>query len=337
MGTDSGNPMAVVPMGSVALVAAPLRLERADTLANRLHEYITVEKAHWMRITTRNSMTDFNKLEKYFARRQFNRAELRQFFVELRQKESAVSYNRCLGLIRGFVRWLYRSEYIKEPLHEFLPNALPIVQKEVVIFTDEQYRKFVREHLWEPYGWAMVCAYHTAFRLKDVCDLMWSEVDLVNQVIRKIPSKTKRRGITVEVPIISGTDLYTWLKRMSEDKDDDVWVCPDLHRRYFAHSGLPHEFTRALRKSGIYGLTFHKLRATFESKLANSGINLGLAAKITGRTNPRSLMRYIKPDPRAVRQAVAHAMELSGKPVVCSSLPVSGDLSGSSLISHDAG
>lgn len=308
-------------VGVSALSRIPVKLERANTLANRAAEYMEVELAGWAPRGLPKVRTELNKLVRYYENREFNRETAIGYGRWLLKNGNIKGFNRAIERARSFFRWLYRMQYIDEPMNEFLPRTMPEPVKEVVTITEEEYLRFVEANRQHPFGWAIVLAYHTAFRLGDVCTLKWSEVDMANQVIRKVPNKTARTGLVVEVPILSGSDLYEWLARMQSDRDpSEEYVCPELWYRYRDQPSLPHEISKRLRKHGI-NATFHDLRKTFESRLANSGINLGLAAKITGRTDPRSLMRYIKPDPDVVRQSVALALELPGRPAVNSSLP----------------
>lgn len=293
----------------------PVRLERANTLSNRVREYIEVEKGHWVQRGKFSLATETRKLELFFAGKEFNRENIMKFCLWMRTNLTPSGYHRCSSINRAFIRWMHRMQYISSPLHEFMPRVPAPPPGEIVIVTDEQYRRFVEEYRSSPYGWAMVLAYHTAFRLGDVCSLRWSEVDLKTQWIRKIPNKTRRNGEKVEVPILSGSDLYEWLDRLSKDKDDPEFVSPELWRRYQSHYGLPSDLSKALRSVGIY-TTFHSLRKTFESRLANSGMNLAVAAKITGRRDPKSLMRYVKPDPEVVRQGVTMALQSGNDPML---------------------
>lgn len=309
-------------MGLLSVAHVPLRPERANTLTNRIQEYLNEELAHWAPEGKYGLRYVFRRFEIYFASRPFTRNEVRQFYVWLRENHTLDTYNRTLRFGKMFIKWLVKMEYIDDPIHLYLPSALPAPVKEIILVSDEEYQRFMRSHQDSVYGWMMVLSYHTSFRLKDACHLAWAEVDMNEQVIRKMPSKTRRRGVMVEVPILSGSDLHTWLIKLSADRDDPVWVCPELVRRYRTHRGLSAHFTYQLRKSGITKATFHSLRRTFESHLANSGVNMALAAKITGRTDTRSLMAYVKPDPDVVREAVANALELPDKVVSCSSPPI---------------
>lgn len=283
-------------LGHTALAVEPVRLEHANTLANRINEFITIGLAHRVQLVIPSVKRHLGALELFFRGRPFNRDGLLLYFTKLNEK--AISddwYNRNISIIGAFLRWSYRNNYIDYPLFHYLPKKRTRLWKEPKIMTEELYRKFIEAFPHRPMTWAVVCGYHTGFRLKDVCYLRWQEVDMERQVITIIPSKTARTGLVVRFPILTNTDLYVWLKRMSENKDDPVFVNPYIRHSYHHNLAFSQDISRAMKQIGFEG-SFHSLRATAESRLANSGMNIAIAAKLTGRTDSKALMRYIKPD-----------------------------------------
>jgi integrase len=138
-------------------------------------------------------------------------------------------------------------------------------------------------------------------------------------MIRCVRIKLKRLGdkAICWIPIITDSDLHVELLKMRQAlatetryEVDEDFVCPELAHRYTGSDSSPQAGQLYNRITKLYpGRSFKTFRSTFASNLANSGMNIGLATKMTGHSDPKSLMIYVRPDPNALREGLEKALE----------------------------
>ncbi len=182
-----------------------------------------------------------------------------------------------------------------------LDNPWPIVRPQVndsergKPFTREQEQAVFKAARTAGNGWHLACmlARHTGLRYSSVARLTWQEVDLVQGVIRHTPSKTKRHGITVIVPLAPA--LAKELKEAREADPAGTHVLP-LHeqaynyRRAKTGPGLFASILTAAKLSDEY--TFHSWRHTFRTRLSEAGVADDLAKRLGGWTEDATAARY---------------------------------------------
>lgn len=217
--------------------------------------------------------------------------------------------------IRRFLRWCWRMGYTKTVWHEYLPKLRSPVFDMPEIIRHEEYLKLRETCVDAEKDWVMVLAYHTGLRLGDCCQLLWSQIDRATQVIQRVPNKNMWKSRKpVYIPYLAGSDLQVlidqrWLTHEDEPNAGKDYVSPAMAMMYVGSGvSVVHQFRRIFDKAGVRGRTFKHFRSTFESRLANSGVNLALASQLTGRSDMRTLLRYVKPDIDCARSAVGKAM-----------------------------
>lgn len=155
---------------------------------------------------------------------------------------------------------------------------------------------------------AIMLGAFAALRIGDAANLTWESVDLAKGELKFIPQKTSRKGKTLIVPIhkrllkhlehLAGTDAAQTSK----------FVCPNLAGREIGgRAGLSAEFVAIMAKANVESVsrkardgrtrkfsskTFHSLRHSFISRLANAGIAVDVRAALAGHANPRETDRY---------------------------------------------
>jgi integrase len=162
---------------------------------------------------------------------------------------------------------------------------------------------------------AILCGYYLGARLTDVTNLTWENVDLAGGVITYEQRKT---GKPVTSPI--HPDLEAHLSKLAGD-NPRACLCPTLQKRSVGgRFGLSQTFTRIMRDAGIdrhqvkgkgkkgrtfSKLSFHSLRHTFTSTLANAGIPVEVRQKLTGHSDPATHQKYTHLELQPLRQAIA--------------------------------
>jgi integrase/recombinase XerD len=198
-------------------------------------------------------------------------------------------------------------------------EALPAVRAERQTFTIEQVRAVLNaaeeagEREW--YG-AILVGFYTGQRLRDVTNLRWSNIDLATGVLRLTQQKTKR---SVTQPL--HPELQDWLLTLSAPDNDREPLFPKLTgRRTGGRYGLSGRFVALMEAAGIVSplardgsegkgrklsaLSFHSLRHTFTSNLANGGVAAEIRQKLTGHSSEDTHRLYTHHEMAPLRRAV---------------------------------
>jgi len=153
---------------------------------------------------------------------------------------------------------------------------------------------------------------YTGQRLMDLARLSWDAIDLTSDpgVIIFTQGKT---GLRVTVPIHSALAEHL----LSIAGDSTGPLCPALSRTpSFGRHGLSKQFIRLMNEAGIdpqpikssknkfSRKSFHGLRHSFTSALANAGIAPDLRMKLTGHSSLEIHKAYSHHELRVLREAV---------------------------------
>jgi len=170
--------------------------------------------------------------------------------------------------------------------------------------------KVAGDHLeWEI---AITAGLYTGLRLADIASLIWSEVDLEKKKTTLIPRKGRRIKKKVTIPM--HPSLHLALLRLPSSDSLDTLLFPSLQpntekRKETADfSFLSKRFNKIVDHAGVDPCiiidpqtghkfrqkSFHSLRSSFNSILAEKGINQELRMILTGHTTKRVNDRYTK-------------------------------------------
>jgi integrase len=190
-------------------------------------------------------------------------------------------------------------------------ESLAVKAEEKGTFTPAQVSKLMRaaEGEWRT---AILLGYCTGARLSDVANMRWDAIDWRNKIIRFTPSKTKR---PITVPLHPQLEREL-LKRAGIGK---ATMFPALAGKGTGgRHGLSGRFAAIMEKAGIEAnrtqgsggrrlsnLTFHSLRHSFNSAMANAGIAQEIRQKLTGHTSAETNKIYTHHELEPLRVAVA--------------------------------
>jgi integrase len=161
----------------------------------------------------------------------------------------------------------------------------------------------------------ILTAFYTGQRLGDCANLRWDQIDLASKIIRFRPGKTGGEIIMPLNPV-----LADYLGRLAKSKAGETFVFPSLAQRNI--SPLSKYFKKIMQRAGIEqrvirerkaesggrcvnALTFHSLRHTFNSILANAGIPEETRMALTGDTTREMNQRYTHRELAIYREAVS--------------------------------
>ena len=191
-------------------------------------------------------------------------------------------------------------------------------------FTPEQVTALLRAADGEWPG-LILMAFYTGARLGDCTNLQWQHIDLISPIktIAFEQGKTGAQLITVIHPV-----LEDYLLSLPAPKSDEAFVFPSLAQRNI--SPLSKHFRKILErahieqrvireksegsKSGrsVFALSFHSLRHSFTSILANAGVPEELRMALTGHKERAVHQRYTHRELQQLQGAIGMLPQVGG-------------------------
>jgi integrase len=185
------------------------------------------------------------------------------------------------------------------------------------VFTPEQVSACVRAAQSTDWKGAILSGFYLGARLSDVCNLRWSNVDIVSDI--KTVRFTPRKGGSSEVVSVIHPVLEDHLLSLPTPKSDDEFLFKSLAQRNA--STLSNWFKAIMQRAqidnhelrtrdsdagrSVSALSFHSLRHSFATTLANNGVSEELRMLLTGHRTREIHQRYSHHDLEALRDAVA--------------------------------
>jgi integrase len=174
----------------------------------------------------------------------------------------------------------------------------------------------------------ILAGYYTGGRLGDLAKLKWSAVDLEGMTIMLTPQKTKRFKQCIQIPIHA--ELGRWLTEAVSRKGTKTDVFPSLcGKAAGGATGLSCQFKRLIENAGIVSRiiarkgekgrsrsshSFHSLRHSFNSAMANVGVSQELRQILTGQASKAVNDRYTHTQLETLRKAVESVPLIPGGP-----------------------
>jgi integrase len=160
----------------------------------------------------------------------------------------------------------------------------------------------------------ILAGFYTGQRLNDLANLRWRDVDLVSEIktLRLETRKTGAEIVTVLHPV-----LEEHLLSLPAPESDEAFLFPSLAQR--SVSPLSREFGKLMEearieqhiirertKSGrsVNALTFHSLRHSFSSILANAGVSEERRMALAGHTSKAIHQKYTHHELERMREAI---------------------------------
>lgn len=228
------------------------------------------------------------------------------------------SANNILTIVRRFLKWLERAGHcqytprntIRTPRVKKEPTSLPITRDEYM-----KLREVAAGHWMD---WVIMLGWYTGMSMSDCMGLRWANVDFEHCVISIRRIKT---GTPSMIPFGPNDELGRALIARHESNPKHTaedFVSPEAGMRLRPNApniGTAGKmaFFHIRKAAGLpKGKSFHGLRHSFVSMLANSGMSTVLASKVSGHLDPRVFSQYVHPDPEVLHREVAEARSKSG-------------------------
>jgi integrase len=176
----------------------------------------------------------------------------------------------------------------------------------------------------------ILAGYYTGGRLSDLARLIWANVDLVEKTISFRQKKTEGKSVRAKLKIPIHPELERYLLSGPISDNPSAAVFPELYGKPgTGRSGLSTQFKRIMEKAGVEAgigrlragkkertfswRSFHSLRHSFISALANSGVSSELRQRLSGHASEEMHAIYTHHELETMRQAVGGIPRLTGK------------------------
>ena len=251
--------------------------------------------------------------------REITPADVRSWRDALKKKGlAAPTVNGAIKVLRMPFKAAHDLGYIE--INPCTKNAVKLLKDEARsvskdVFTPEQIAALIDNAPSEHWKGAILCGYYTGLRLRDVADLEWRAVDLTDLSITVTTQKT---GKDVTVPL--HPQFAAWLLKQTRGIGKAP-VFPSLAGKAGSgKSGLSMAFKRIMERAGIRGrilreatgegrsqssLSFHSLRHSFNSALANADVAQEIRQKLTGHASASMNEVYTHTEIEPLRRAIA--------------------------------
>jgi integrase len=195
------------------------------------------------------------------------------------------------------------------------------------VFTEEQIDALLEAAKGDWVGMILI-GVHTALRLNDAANITWESVTLGDSALIRIqPSKTKKSGKLLTIPVEPGR-LLDWLFSQPQGVGKAP-VFPTLAGKGGGgKSGLSKQFKKIMERAGIVGrvlrqgkgvgrsgasLSYHCLRYTCNSAMANAGVSQEVRQEITGQSTKAINTHYTRISEPTLRDAISKISTPRGK------------------------
>ena len=152
--------------------------------------------------------------------------------------------------------------------------------------TREEWLKLKKE-LPETIYYIVLVALLTGFRMGNVLNLSWEQINLDMRFIELLKQENKGKKV-IRQPI--SDNLYEILQELKPKKSGYLFVNPDTFEPY---KDIRKSFNSALERAGITDFTFHDLRRTFGTWLLQEGVDIRTIQVLLAHSDISTTERYL--------------------------------------------
>lgn len=273
-------------------------------LTTTIESYLNHLKINQKLSTYRRYRSVLTNFRDYFSSKKYLNEVSRGEILEYRdfqatKVESPVTLNTEITMIRAFLYWCTEFKGLREnPAAKIKPRQ--VLQKSPEVYSDDELTRMLKHANATEAAILLTCCY-TGMREQEICFLTWDDVDLKKKIIRV--SAKPEYGFTPK----------TWEEREIEMSDRLVesyrhlpkkarWVFPTVSLKRHAH--IYKIVERVAANAGVKGAHPHKFRATFLTRLLQSGCDIANVQALAGHKSIKTTQRYLGVSTELRREAV---------------------------------
>ena len=214
-----------------------------------------------------------------------------KFILERGKEIVRSTLNKDIRNVRAFVRWCRKNRYANG---EIEIKELKEDEKPVKSLSNTQIKKLLsacKRH--QTLRMRILLALGTGLRLKDIETWRISDIDFENSYVTTRSKKTRKSMGSRPVPVPIMAELKKYVSGLDAKQEK---IFNDNFSRYW--------WTKIRKKLGLEDYTFHDLRKTFGSVLAQRGVSTAVIQKLLEHSSPDLTNKvYTNVDP-VLRHAV---------------------------------
>jgi len=214
-----------------------------------------------------------------------------KFILERGKEIVRSTLNKDIRNLRAFVRWCRKNRYANG---EIEIKELKEDEKPVKSLSNTQIKKLLsacKRH--QTLRMRILLALGTGLRLRDIEPWRISDIDFENSYVTTRSKKTRKSMGSRPVPVPIMAELKKYVSGLDAKQEK---IFNDNFSRYW--------WTKIRKKLGLEDYTFHDLRKTFGSVLAQRGVSTAVIQKLLEHSSPDLTNKvYTNVDP-VLRHAV---------------------------------
>jgi len=214
-----------------------------------------------------------------------------KFILERGKEIVRSTLNKDIRNLRAFVRWCRKNRYANG---EIEIKELKEDEKPVKSLSNTQIKKLLsacKRH--QTLRMRILLALGTGLRLRDIEPWRISDIDFENNSVTTRSKKTRKSMGSRPVPVPIMAELKKYVSGLDTKQEK---IFNDNFSRYW--------WTKIRKKLGLADYTFHDLRKTFGSVLAQRGVSTAVIQKLLEHSSPDLTNKvYTNVDP-VLRNAV---------------------------------
>lgn len=199
--------------------------------------------------------------------KQITQSSVDKYILERGKEVVRSTLNKDIRNLRAFVRWCRKNRYVNGEI-EF--KELKEDERPVKSLSNAQIKKIIsasKRH--KTLRMRILIALGTGLRLGDVDSILVSDIDFENNSVTTKSRKTRKSMGSRPVPIPIMIELKKYISELDPKQEK---IFNDNFSRY--------TWTKIRKKLSLEDYTFHDLRRTFGSVLAQRGISTAVIQKL---------------------------------------------------------
>jgi len=273
-------------------------------LTQTIDAYLNHVKVNQKLNTYRRYRSVLTNFRDYFSSKKYLNEIGRGDILEYRdfratRVDSPVTLNTEITMIRAFLYWCVEFRSLREnPAAKIKPRQ--VLQKAPSVYSDEELTLMLKHAGPVEQALLLTCCY-TGMREQEICFLAWEDVDLKKKLLRV--SAKPEGGFTPktweEREIEMSNRLVEAFKKLPRDHP---WVFPTVSGKRHAH--IYKIVERVAKGAGVKDAHPHKFRATFLTRLLQSGCDIANVQALAGHKSIKTTQRYLGVSTELRREAV---------------------------------